>query len=211
VKKAAVVTVGGVRTRIIECTGTGPTVLLLHGFSDSAYGWRAVLDLLANAGHRAVALDLPYFGRAGRPSSGMFFSVLDDFVASALLQYDNGDGVVLVGNSVGGLAALHAAQNRELPIAAVVAIGPAGLCVPSWMKLVRFTRPVTDWLLQLDIPPVLRGTVTGPALISAGFAGAVASGRLTPTARAICLALGARGSASSAAVGWASHHRTRPV
>jgi pimeloyl-ACP methyl ester carboxylesterase len=184
VQKAAAVTVGGIRTRIIESTGIGPTVLLLHGFSDSADGWRGVLELLANAGHRTVALDLPYFGRAGRPTSDVFLPVLDEFVAAAVRQYDDGEGVVLVGNSVGGLAALRAAQQSALAVSAVIAIGPVGLYIPFWMKLVRSARPLSDRLLRLRTPPMIRGTVTGPTLISAGFARAVASGRLTPTARA---------------------------
>jgi pimeloyl-ACP methyl ester carboxylesterase len=183
-KNAAVTTVGGVRTRIIECPGAAPTVLLLHGFSDSADGWRAVIERLARAGHRAVALDLPYFGRAGRPTSQAVLPVLDDFVAAALRQYDTGHGVVLVGNSLGGLAALRAAQRPGLPVSAAVAIGPAGLCIPRWMKLVGRTRQLTDRLLHLSVPPVIRGTVSGPALISAGFAAAVASGRIPPAARA---------------------------
>jgi pimeloyl-ACP methyl ester carboxylesterase len=184
VKKAAVATVGGVRTRVIERSGAGPTVLLLHGFSDSADGWRDVINLLADAGRHTVALDLPYFGRAARPASDEVLPVLDDFVSAAVHQYGAGNGVVLVGNSVGGLAALRAAQQPGQAISAVVAIGAAGLCVPWWMKLVSRTRPVTDRLLRLPIPPVVRGTVSAPSLISAGFAAAVASGRLTPTARA---------------------------
>jgi pimeloyl-ACP methyl ester carboxylesterase len=185
-RKAAIATVGGVRTRIIECAGTGPTVLLLHGFSDSADGWRAVIDALSKRGRRAVALDLPYFGRASRPTSEMFFPVIDDFVAAALNEYDTGERVVAVGNSIGGLAVLRATQNPSLPIAAAVAIGPAGMCVPWWMRLIRRTRPVNDRLLGLvdsQRATVVRGTVIGPALITTGFARAVACGQLSPAAR----------------------------
>ncbi|MGH3951813.1 MAG: alpha/beta fold hydrolase [Pseudonocardiaceae bacterium] len=182
VRRVAAVTVAGVRTRVIECAGAGPTVLLLHGFTDSADGWRAVMEPLAAAGHRVVALDLPYFVRAERPTPVAFLPAIDEFVAAASRQYDSGEGVVLVGNSVAGLTALRAAQQPGLPLAGVVAIGPAGLCTPWWMKLLSRIRPLTDRLLRLPIPPVMRGT--GPALISAGFAAAVAPGRLDARARA---------------------------
>jgi haloalkane dehalogenase len=40
----------------------GPVALLLHGFPESSFMWRGVLDPLAAAGWRAVAPDLPGFG-----------------------------------------------------------------------------------------------------------------------------------------------------
>ena len=35
--------------------GNGPLALCLHGFPDSAHGWRHMLPALAAAGYRAVA------------------------------------------------------------------------------------------------------------------------------------------------------------
>jgi pimeloyl-ACP methyl ester carboxylesterase len=183
-KKSAGATVNGVRTRTLECAGSGPTVLLLHGFSDSADSWRDVIQLLADVGRRAVAVDLPYFGRAERPAHDSVLDTLDDFVAAAIRQYDTGDGVVLVGNSIGGLIALRAAQGRRPPLLAAVAICPVGLSTPWWMKVVNRTRPITDRLIALPAPNIVRGTVTGPAIIATAFARAVARGRLTPTAKA---------------------------
>ncbi len=141
------------------------------------------MDSLAQAGHHAIALDLPYFGRAERPKAQSFLAVMDRFVAAAAQQYDAGEGVILVGNSVGGLAALRAAQRSDLPIVSVIAIGPAGLAVPWWMRLLQRARPVVDWALALPIPAVVRGTVAGPAVISTVFSRAVATGRMTDAAK----------------------------
>ena len=52
----------GYHTRALELEGDGPPLLLLHGYSDSADTWRILLDRLARAGRRAVAVDLPGFG-----------------------------------------------------------------------------------------------------------------------------------------------------
>ncbi len=183
-RNTKVAMIGDVRTRVLDVDGSGPTVLLIHGFTESADGWRSVLDLLGEQGHRCAAVDLPHFGRAARPLAAGYLSAVDDFLAAAVRQFDRGEGVVLVGNSVGGLAVLHAAQDADLPLVAAVAIGPAGLCTTWWMRLARHVRPATDWLLGLPVRPMFRGTVTAPALISAGFARAVASGRLTPEAKA---------------------------
>ncbi len=42
--------------------GTGPTALLVHGWPNSSYAWRAVLPALAACGWRALAPDLPGYG-----------------------------------------------------------------------------------------------------------------------------------------------------
>jgi haloalkane dehalogenase len=42
--------------------GSGPTALAVHGYPTSSYLWRNVLPSMAQAGYRAVALDLPGFG-----------------------------------------------------------------------------------------------------------------------------------------------------
>ena len=42
--------------------GTGPPVVLLHGFPESWYSWRHQLRALADAGYRAVAPDQRGYG-----------------------------------------------------------------------------------------------------------------------------------------------------
>ena len=50
----AFVTARGLRFAYLEA-GTGPLVLLVHGFPDTAYGWDATMTALASAGYRVVA------------------------------------------------------------------------------------------------------------------------------------------------------------
>ena len=47
----------GIRIHLVEA-GEGPCVLLVHGFPESWYSWRHQLDALAEAGYRAVAIDV---------------------------------------------------------------------------------------------------------------------------------------------------------
>ena len=42
-------------------------VLLVHGFPESWYSWRNQLDPLADAGYRAVAIDVRGYGRSSAP------------------------------------------------------------------------------------------------------------------------------------------------
>ncbi len=50
--------------------GTGPLVLLLHGFPQFWWGWHQQLLDLADAGYRAVAVDLRGYGASDKPPRG---------------------------------------------------------------------------------------------------------------------------------------------
>ena len=56
----------GISMHIAE-VGTGPLVLLLHGFPESWYSWRHQLQALAEAGFHAVAPDQRGYGKTDRP------------------------------------------------------------------------------------------------------------------------------------------------
>jgi arylsulfatase len=56
----------GIRMHIAEA-GSGPLVLLLHGFPECWYSWRHQLQALADAGYHAVAPDLRGYGQTDRP------------------------------------------------------------------------------------------------------------------------------------------------
>lgn len=151
------VVIGCTSTRVLQVDGDGPPVLLLHGFSDSADSWRPVLERLAAGGRRALAVDLPGSGWAsplGRPP----MASLDHFVEALLSAYAEPDAV-LVGNSLGGLAALRAAEREDLPLAGVVGVGPAGLGYGRWLTLLATANPLLDLVIpvlaQLPVPDQL--------------------------------------------------------
>ncbi|MET8977118.1 alpha/beta hydrolase [Streptomyces sp. NPDC004539] len=56
------------RLHLVE-QGSGPLVLLVHGFPESWYSWRHQLPALAAAGYRAVAVDVRGYGRSSRPAA----------------------------------------------------------------------------------------------------------------------------------------------
>jgi len=65
-------TVGIVETNGIELSvldeGTGPLVVLCHGFPELAYSWRHQVPALVAAGYRVVAPDMRGFGRSSAPA-----------------------------------------------------------------------------------------------------------------------------------------------
>ncbi len=66
--KHRVVSANGIRIHLVEA-GSGPLVLLIHGFPESWYSWRHQLHALADAGYRAAAIDVRGYGRSSAPSA----------------------------------------------------------------------------------------------------------------------------------------------
>jgi pimeloyl-ACP methyl ester carboxylesterase len=60
--------VNGTRLHYVTA-GEGPAVMLLHGWPQTWYEWRHVIDLLAGE-YQVVAPDLRGFGYSGKPASG---------------------------------------------------------------------------------------------------------------------------------------------
>jgi pimeloyl-ACP methyl ester carboxylesterase len=125
----------GTEVNVLSAGRGRRTVVLLHGFGDTHATWRNVLPALARR-HRVIALDLPGFGASGRIPGPL----LDGHVAAieGVLDALGVDGpVALVGNSMGGAAALRFALAHPERTARVVAIAPAGLGVgvPIWWRM----------------------------------------------------------------------------
>ena len=154
--------VAGYETRALELDGAGPPLILLHGWSDSADTWRGVLDRLRRRGRRAVALDMPGYGTAAplRPDDPVL-AQLDRFLRGALIRFGDEEGAVVVGNSLGGCAALRLAEDPDLPLAGVVPVAPAGFDMAGWFLAIEGERLIR-LLLASPIPlpaPVVRGAV----------------------------------------------------
>ena len=155
---------GGSQTRALELDGAGPPILLLHGFGDSADTWRLVIDRLRKREQAAVAVDMPGFGQASRlkREPELILPQLDAFVTDAVGHWATGRGVVVAGNSLGGLMSLRAAQNADLPIQACVPIAPAGLDLARWITLIQ-REPLVRGLLASPLPvpaPAVRAAVS---------------------------------------------------
>lgn len=115
-------------------------VVLLHGFGANARHWRHTFPALADIAE-VFALDLLGFGASDKPPSqlkgetprpgavpygfALWAELVADFVASQVIGSVAGRPVHLVGNSIGGVVALAAAQrlsDRGWPPAQIVLI-----------------------------------------------------------------------------------------
>lgn len=107
--------VDGIQLHFVEA-GSGPLVLLLHGFPEFWYSWRHQLPALAGAGFRAVAPDLRGYNESSRPRGVREYRVrtLVNDVAD-LIQVLGDESAFVVGHDWGGVIAWRLAQlNPEL-------------------------------------------------------------------------------------------------
>src|SRR5690606_7363416 len=111
----------GSRFHIAEA-GAGPLVLLLHGFPEFWAAWRHQLTTLADAGFRAVAVDLRGYGASDKPPRGYDGYTMAADVTGLIRALGERDAVV-VGTGFGGLlawtvAAFHPRLVRRLVVLA---------------------------------------------------------------------------------------------
>ena len=148
------INVWGLNVRYVDTgeAGGGPGMLLLHGLAASLLTWYCNIYVLADAGYRVIAPDMPGYGDTDKPSH------LDyDPVSAADFVYDLSqvlglEKFSLVGSSGGGLVSgLFALEHPEM-VEKLVLVGSGG-----------FGRKVS-WFLRLMSVPVLGDLVYQPWL-----------------------------------------------
>ncbi|GAC1329573.1 MAG: alpha/beta hydrolase [Mycobacteriales bacterium] len=163
--------------------GTGPLVLLLHGFPQSSHEWRHQLAALGAAGYHAVAPDLRGYSPGARPEGVEKYRAAElvaDVVGMAdalcakrfhLVGHDWGAAVAwqVAGREGDRLASLTAVSVPH-PVAMTAAMGSdeEQRAKSSYIKLFRVEGKAEDLLLEDDarrLVGMLRGYDFAPAEI----------------------------------------------
>jgi pimeloyl-ACP methyl ester carboxylesterase len=98
---------------VVLSIGEGPLALCLHGFPDTAHGWRHLLPELAAAGYRAVAPFQRGYAPTAVPADGLFQSGVLGMDANALhAALGGGADAVIIGHDWGA-SGTHAAAVLE--------------------------------------------------------------------------------------------------
>ncbi len=103
----------------------GPAVLLVHGFGASTDHWRYNIPALAKA-YEVHAIDLLGFGRSAKPPELEYGGELWKEQVVAYVKECIQRPTVIVGNSLGGYAALAAGAALQADSAGVVLLNAAG-------------------------------------------------------------------------------------
>ncbi len=168
----------GVRIHVVEQgPEDGPPVLLLHGFPEFWWSWRHLMDDLAAAGHRAVAMELRGFGDSDKPekvedysvvhSLGDVEAVLDTVGESAFVVCHDWGAALgwvyssLAPNRVRGLAAL----NGPHPTALAKAGRSLTQRQASWYMLLFQFEGLAEEVLSRNNYELLRSWFYGTARV----------------------------------------------
>jgi pimeloyl-ACP methyl ester carboxylesterase len=146
----------------VMIAGSGPEVLLLHGFPDSHKLWRNQIPALVAAGYRVIAPDLRGFGLTDIPKGGVAAYRMGQLVVDivSLLDILGVAKVRLVGHDWGAAIGWQAAIAHPDRIDRYVAIsvghptsfrrGGFKQKLSSWYMLMFQLRGFAEWLISVN-------------------------------------------------------------
>lgn len=170
------VAVNGVELSVIDA-GSGPVVVLAHGFPELAYSWRHQIPALVDAGYRVLAPDQRGYGRSSRPDEITDYDIVhltDDLLG--LLDETGEEQAVFVGHDWGSMVVWGQSQLHPERVRGVVGMSvpfvprPAGppiqmmrtLFGDNFFYMVYFQEPgVADADLGSDPATLLRRMLAG--------------------------------------------------
>ena len=175
----------GIRMHIAE-KGSGPLILLCHGFPESWYSWRHQILALADAGYHVVAPDMRGYGQTDAPEAIDQYSMMHlvgDMVG--VLDALGEQTAVIAGHDWGAPVAWHAALLRPDRFPAVIGLSvpfrPRGKVRPTSVMprtddavfyQLYFQQPgVAEADLEEDVRVSVRGVLLRIAGEAAGAAG----------------------------------------
>jgi pimeloyl-ACP methyl ester carboxylesterase len=141
--------------------GSGPLVLMLHGFPDTAHTWDRALSGIAAAGFRAVAPFMRGYHPTEIPQDGAYDTDTLGRDALALIEALGEQRAVVVGHDWGASAAYSAAALGPDRVRLLVALG-----IPH----PRSIKPTLKMLWHMRHFAVLRGKRAGAKLRANDFA-----------------------------------------
>ncbi len=120
------VKVDGINYHYTEYPGPGQDIFLLHGFGSSTYTWEKIAPLLQSKGYHVWALDMKGFGWSDKPDGADYSPRQLMSEVNAWMDKMGLEGVVFVGNSLGGAIAWNMALDHPDKVRKLVLIDAAG-------------------------------------------------------------------------------------
>jgi pimeloyl-ACP methyl ester carboxylesterase len=145
----------GITLSVLDA-GSGPAVLLLHGFPDRATLWRSQIEFLTGAGYRVLAPDLRGFGDSDRPDDVEAYrlrhSVAD---VVALLRERGVERVVVVGHDYGSAVGWALAMRSD----AVTGYVALSVGHPNAFRAAGLEQRALSWYMLWFLHPGLAEAV----------------------------------------------------
>jgi pimeloyl-ACP methyl ester carboxylesterase len=144
----------------VHDSGTGPPIVLLHGWPDTKDVWRHQVPALLAAGYRVIAPDLRGFGGSSRPTAVEAYTaptMVGDVIG--LLDHLAIDRAHLIGHDWGAaIAWLTAAlaPNRVTTLTTLSVGHPAALRSAGWRQ-----RELSWYMLLFQFPGIAEQWLSG--------------------------------------------------
>jgi pimeloyl-ACP methyl ester carboxylesterase len=140
--KRMTVDVAGLPASYLTAGDGGPVLLLLHGTYWSRV-WQPVLEDLASAGLRPIAVDLPGLGRSGGELTVEDASVpaLADWVVRFLQALDVSGPVAVAGHDIGGAIAQQLLVDEKVNVSKLALVNAATFDTWPVPGVARFRDP----------------------------------------------------------------------
>lgn len=125
--------------------GTGPLLVLVHGWPELSYSWRHQIAPLADAGYRVCAIDVRGYGQSDQPHPVEAYAMTEHMAdIIGVLDHLSAETAVLIGHDWGAPIVWNTALAHPDRISAV-----AGLSVPYFRR--ASLPPLALWdLLYTD-------------------------------------------------------------
>jgi len=170
-----------ISTQQLDCQGhpvhtlqagpdAGPLVLLLHGMKFQAATWQetGTLAELADKGYRAVALDMPGFGKT--PAA----DIKPAEVLKAAINQPSPNGTILIGPSMGGRIVLEFTLANPDLVNGLILVGAVGVqenkerlkeislpCLAVWGGEDTISPLANGHLLKQEIKDTVLAVISG--------------------------------------------------
>jgi len=151
--------------------GGGPTVLMLHGIGGGHLAFAPQVETLASSGYRAVAWDMPGYGRSA-PIEPYNFKGLAQSCITLIESLKCGD-VTLLGHSMGGMVAQEVMARRPELVNRLVLCGTSpsfGKPDGDWQRefIAQRTAPLDAGKSMAELAEVLVPQMVGPDALPEG-------------------------------------------
>ncbi len=116
------------RVHVLDARGTGegPPIVVLHGLAAAAHHYGGLLEALRPFTRRVVGIDLPGHGHSDLPSARDLHAAMENALVRAFEETVGHEGAIVVGNSLGGAAAVRLAHHRPDLVRGLYLIAPGG-------------------------------------------------------------------------------------
>jgi pimeloyl-ACP methyl ester carboxylesterase len=145
--------VKGVKIRYLVM-GSGPKVLLLHGFGGFMETWAFNIPPLSKR-YRVYAIDLPGHGLSDKPKNS-YNTAFAIESAHDIMETLGIDQATLIGHSLGGAVSINIALSLPERVSKLVLIDSAGLSrTLPWLYRLSAVPVLGNMLLSLAVEPAL--------------------------------------------------------